>query len=166
MAHLPVNHPARPFLRVLAAVIGLYILVFGIVGFVDTQGLSFFDRGDNWALGLRTNPAFSLLSILAGVVLVAGAAYGRNVDHFINLTGGVVFLLAGIVMMTLLRTDANLLNFAMPNCIVSFLIGLGLLHAGMYGKTGPPELAEAEDRLRHGDLDPTHWEEQVARTHR
>jgi hypothetical protein len=164
MAHLPVNHPARPLLRVLAAVIGLYVLSFGIAGLVDTWGLSFFNRDDNWVLGLRTNPAFSVLSILAAAVLVAGAAYGRNVDHFINLTGGVVFLVAGIVMMTLLRTEANLLNFAMVNCIVSFLIGLVLLQAGLYGKTGPRELAEAEDRLRHGDLDPTRWPEQVQRT--
>lgn len=164
MAHLPVNHPVRPLTRVLGALIGLYILIFGIAGLADTWGASFFDRGEHWVLGLRTNPAFSVLSILAGAVLVAGAAYGRNVDHFINLVGGVGFLLAGIVMMTLLRTDGNLLNFAMPNCIVSFLIGLALLYAGMYGKTGPRELADAEDLLRHGELDPARWAEQVHRT--
>jgi hypothetical protein len=164
MAHLPVNHPARPLLRVLAAVIGLYVLSFGIAGLVDTWGLSFFNRDDNWVLGLRTNPAFSVLSIVAGAVLAAGAAIGRNVDHFINLAGGVVFLVAGMVMMTLLRTEANLLNFAMANCIVSFVIGLGLLHAGLYGKTGPRALAEAEDHLRHGQLDPVRWAEEVERT--
>jgi hypothetical protein len=164
MAHLPVNHPARPLLRVLAAVVGLYVLIFGIAGLVDTWGLSFFNRDENWVLGLRTNPAFSVLSVVAGAVLVAGAAYGRNIDHFINLTGGVVFLVAGMLMMTLLRTEANLLNFAMPNCIVSFLIGLGLLQAGLYGKTGPRELAEAEHQLRHGALDPARWSEQVDRT--
>jgi hypothetical protein len=155
MAHLPVNHPARPFLRVMAAAIGLYVLVFGVVGFIETRGLSFFDRGDTWVLGLKTNPAFSILSIVAGAILVGGAVYGRNVDHFINLYGGIVFLVAGLVMMTVLHTDANLLNFSLSNCVVSFLIGLALLDAGLYGKTGPRELAEAEDRLRHGALDPT-----------
>ncbi|MPZ27030.1 MAG: DUF4383 domain-containing protein [Micromonosporaceae bacterium] len=151
MAHLPVNHPGRPFYRVLAAGIGLYILVFGIVGLVRTWDLPFFDRGDNWALGLQTNPAFGLLSIGAGAVLLGGAGYGRNVDHFINLAGSGVFLVAGLVMMTLLHTGANLLNFAIVNCAVSFLIGLALLLAGLYGKTGPPELAAAEEQLRCGE---------------
>lgn len=152
MAHLPVNHPLRPLLRVITTLVGLYILAFGVVGLVDTWGLAFFDRGENWALGLRTNPAFSLLSILTGAVVAAGAIIGRNVDHFINLAGGVVFLVAGLVMMTLLHTGANLLNFSMTNCTVSYLIGLTLLWAGLYGKTGSREFAEAEDRLRHGGL--------------
>jgi hypothetical protein len=155
MAHLPVNHPARPFLRVLAVAVGLYVLVFGVVGFIETRRLDFFDRGDTWVLGLKTNPAFSILSIVVGAVLVGGAIYGRNVDHFINLYGGVVFLVAGLAMMTVLHTDLNLLNFSMTNCVVSFLIGLVLLDAGLYGKTGSRELAEAEDRLRHGDRPPT-----------
>ena len=155
MAHLPVNHPARPFLRVLAAAVGLYVLVFGIVGFIETRGQSFFERGDTWVLGLKTNPAFSILSIAAGLVLVGGAVYGRNIDHFIILTGGVVFLVAGLAMMTVLHTDANLLNFSLSNCVASFLIGLVLLHAGLYGKTGPAELADAEHRLRHGRLRPS-----------
>lgn len=145
MAHLPVNHPARPFLRFLAGLVGLYILVFGIAGLVETWGLSFFSREETWVLGLQTNPAFSILSILAGAVVLGGALIGRNVDHFINLFGAVVFLVAGIVMMTLLRTEANLLNFDMINVIVSFVIGMVLLVAGLYGKVGPRELAEAEE---------------------
>lgn len=155
MAHLPVNHPARPFLRMLAGAAGLYVLVFGIVGLIQTWGESFFERGDTWVLGLKTNPAFSILSIVVGLVLVGGGVYGRNVDHFINLTGGVVFLVAGLAMMTVLHTDANLLNFSLSNCVVSFIIGLVLLHAGLYGKTGPGDLAEAEQRLRKGRLRPS-----------
>lgn len=151
MAHLPVNHPARPFYRAVAGLIGLYVLVFGVVGFVETQDREFFDRSETWVLGLQTNPAFSILSILAGAVLFGGALVGRNVDHFANLAGGIVFVVAGVVMMTLLQTDANLLNFAMPNVVVSFLIGLVLLTAGLYGKTGSREFAEAEERHRHGE---------------
>jgi hypothetical protein len=148
MAHIPVNHPARPFLRFVAGLIGLYILVFGIAGVIETRDLSFFSREETWVLGLQTNPAFSILSILAGAVLLGGAVIGRNIDHFIYLAGAVVFLVAGIVMMTLLRTDANFLNFDMVNVVVSFLIGLILLEAGLYGKVGPPELAEAEEQHR------------------
>lgn len=152
MAHLPVNHPAQPFYRVLAGLVGLYVLVFGIAGYAQTRGVDFFDRGEHWVLGLQTNPAFSVLSVVAGVVLLGGALFGRNADHFINFAGGVVFLVAGLVMLTLLRTDANLLNFAVANCVVSFVIGLILLTAGLYGKTGSRALADAEDRLRHGEV--------------
>jgi hypothetical protein len=152
MAHLPVNHPARPFYRVLVALIGLYLLGFGIAGYLETRDLPIFERGEFWVLGLQTNPVFSILSILAGLVVFGGAVYGRNVDHFINLTGGVGFLVAGLLMLSVLRTDANLLNFAVANCVVSFLIGLVLLTAGLYGKTGPAELAAAEDQLRHGEI--------------
>lgn len=151
MAHLPVNHPGRPFYRAVAGLIGLYILAFGVAGYLETRDLPFFEQGEHWVLGLQTNPAFSLLSIAAGAVLVGGTLYGRNLDHFIYLAGSVVFLVAGLVMMTLLNTDANLLNFAMPNVIVSFLIGLALLLAGLFGKTGSPEYAAAENRLRQGE---------------
>lgn len=151
MAHLPVNHPTRPLLRVLVVLVGLYILVFGIAGLVASWGQPFFSREENWALGLRTNPAFALLSIVVGAVVAAAAVYGHNVDHFIELWGGIVFLVAGIVMMTLLRTDLNLLNFAMVNCIVSFIIGTIMLTAGLYGKEGTPEFREAEEKRRHGE---------------
>src|SRR5690606_33078792 len=124
---------------------------FGVTGFVETRGESFFAREDTWALGLQTNPAFSILSILAGAVLLGGALIGRNVDHFVNLGGGVVFVASGVVMMLVQRTDANLLNFAMPNVIVSLVIGMVLLHAGLYGKTGPPEMAQWEEQFRHSE---------------
>lgn len=152
MAHLPVNHPARPIYRVLATAVASYIFAFGIVGLVVSWGLPFFARGDIYALGLRTNPAFSMLSIVVGAVVLGAEVYGRNLDHFINLWGSIVFLVAGVVMMTLLRTDLNLLNFAMRDCIVSFVIGVVLLAAGLYGKVGPPEFKDAEDRIRHGQL--------------
>ncbi|HEY8472794.1 MAG TPA: DUF4383 domain-containing protein [Natronosporangium sp.] len=161
MAHLPVNHPARPFLRVLAGAVGLYVLVFGIVGLLETWGQSFFERGDTWVLGLKTNPAFSVLSIVAGLVIVGGAIYGRNLDHIINLYGGAVFLVAGLAMMTVLHFDLNVLNFSLSNCVVSFIIGLVLLHAGLYGKSGSPEQAEAEERLRRGALRPEQREQVV-----
>lgn len=156
LRHLPVNHPARPFLRFMAGLIGLYILIFGIVGVIETADLSFFSRAETWVLGLQTNPAFSILSILAGVVLLGGAVIGRNIDHFIDLAGAGVFLVAGIVMMMLLRTDANFLNFDMVNVVVSFLIGLALLAAGLYGRTGARELAEAEEYHRRSGAASSH----------
>jgi hypothetical protein len=150
MSHIPVNHHLRPVYRVLAALAGLYVLLFGVLGFLETRGTSAFDRGSMTVLGLRTNLAFSIASIVAGAVILLAAFVGRNVDYFLNLVGGIAFLVAGMAMMTLLQTDANVLNFSMATCIVSFVIGMVLFSAGLYGRTGSVDAARAEEALRHG----------------
>lgn len=150
MAHSPVNHHLRPLYRVLAAIAGLYLLGFGLVGYAQTRGTDAFARGDTAVLGLRTNVAFSLLSIVVGAVVLLAAVLGRNVDRAVNLVGGAAFLVVGGIMMALLRTDANVLNFSMATCVVSFVIGLVLLTAGLYGKSGSTEAAAAEELYRHG----------------
>jgi hypothetical protein len=148
--HLPVNHPLRRFYRVLAGLIGLYVLVFGIFGFLRTRDLDFFANQGEGVLGLSTNPAFSLLSVATGLILLAALLVGRNLDHFLNIVAGTVFLTAGLAMLLLLRTDLNLLAFTMTNCVVSFVFGLVVLAAGLYGKVGPTDAATAEDEFRHG----------------
>lgn len=148
--HLPVNHPMRPLYRALAGLIGLYVLVFGVLGFLRTQGMEFFANKGEWVLGLTTNPAFAVLSVLTGLLLLAGVVIGRNIDHIIDIVGGSIFLVAGMAMMTLLRTDLNFLGFTMTNCVVSFIFGTVLLAAGLYGKVGSREAAAAEDEFRHG----------------
>jgi hypothetical protein len=147
MSHMPINHPLRPLYRFLAGVAGLYVLIFGIVGLTQTSGSGFFGREDTSALGLRTNAAFSVLSIVVGAVVFVGAIYGHNLDHFINLVGGLVFLVAGLAMLTLLRTPANFLNFTVTTCVASYIIGTVLFAAGMYGKTGPEEAMQDELRV-------------------
>ncbi|MEV4847126.1 DUF4383 domain-containing protein [Micromonospora matsumotoense] len=149
MAHFPVNHPARPLYRVFAGLVGVYILVFGVFGVVQTWGEPFFSRGSHWALGLRTNLAFSLVSVLFGLVLIIGASRRGNLGHVMNLTAGVVFMVTGIAMMSVLQTRANVLNFSMSTVIVSLLFGLLLLATGLYDKIGTDEHAEQEraDRL-------------------
>jgi hypothetical protein len=157
MAHIPVNHHLQPLYRVLAGACGLYVLVFGVAGFVETRGLDLFAQdGLPWVLWLKANRAFAILSIVAGLVVVVGAVIGRNVDHWINLVGGIVFMVAGMAMMTLMQTDLNFLGFTMSTCIVSFLIGMVLFSAGLYGKTGSSNEAAIEERFRHGgSSDPT-----------
>ena len=61
--------PPAALYRVLAALAGLYVLVFGVLGFFETRDAEF-DRGSMTALGLRTNLAFSLASIVAGAVIL------------------------------------------------------------------------------------------------
>ena len=148
-SHIPINHRLQPFYRFLAALAGLYVLVFGIIGVIRTSSHPLFDQHvDASVFGLRENLAFSIISIIVGVIVFGGAVVGGNVDHFINLFGGIVFLGAGMLMMALLQTDANFLNFQMATCIVSFVIGLVLFTAGLYGRTGTLIQMEHEEDFR------------------
>jgi hypothetical protein len=147
--HLPINHPLRPLYRLFAGLAALYVLTFGIVGLVRTMGTGFFGREHTYALGLHTNVAFSVLSIVVGALVLAGVLYGRNRDHYINLAGGFVFLLAGVGMLAVLRTSANFLNFTVTTCLASYAIGLALLISGLYGRVGQCHEAEQEEAFRH-----------------
>jgi len=137
ISHLPVNHPLRPLYRVLSALVGAYTLVFGIVGFSQTRGTPLFAQAHlPWVLGLRTNPAFAVLSIVAGLVLLVGVLVGRNLNFMVSLFGGIGFMVVGMLMLGLLRTDANVLGFTVTTCIVSFVLGSIIFTAGLYGRTG------------------------------
>lgn len=150
MSHLPVNHPLRPLFRVVAALTAGWLLVFGAVGMTETQGAEWFGR-DSWtALGLPTNRAFAVASLVAGAVVLVAAVVGRNVDRFVNLWGGGGFLVAGTVMMPLIHTDANIFNFSIVTSAASYVIGIVLLAAGLYGRVGTVAEARAEEVFRHG----------------
>lgn len=58
-------------------------------------------------------------------------------------------MVTGVLMMSVLQTDANILNFSMSTVIVSMVFGLLLLATGLYDKVGPPEYAESERRERN-----------------
>lgn len=144
MAHIPVNHPLRPLYRVISAVIALYVLIFGIIGVMETSGGPAFGKdGSAWVLGLRTNLAFSVISIIWGAILLAATVYGRNLFHYLAMLAGLVFMVNGFLMMALLQTNANVFAFSMVNCIVSFVFGMAVLASGLYSKVGTTEEAEA-----------------------
>jgi asparagine N-glycosylation enzyme membrane subunit Stt3 len=148
MSHFPVNHRLRPLYRGLAFLAGAYLLLFGIIGAIMSVGDPFFDRGDTSVLGLKTNMAFSVLSIVVGAIVAIGAIYGRNIDHFINMYLGGLFMAVGVFGLIIVRSDLNKLNYSVSTCVVSSLIGTVLLIAGLYGKTGTPEQARHEEELR------------------
>ncbi len=149
--HLPINHRLRPLYRFLAGLIGLYVLAFGIIGLIRTWGDAFFGQENlPRVLGLSTNPAFSLLSIGMGLLLLVALVLGNNIDHYVNLAAGAVFVFAGLLMMTLLRTDLNLLGFSMTNVVVSLIFGMLMITTGLYTRVGPAEEAEAEEEFRRG----------------
>ncbi|MFG3297362.1 DUF4383 domain-containing protein [Micromonospora chersina] len=156
MAHFPVNHPARPLYRVLSGLIGLYILVFGVWGVFQTWGNGLFSRENTTALGLRTNLAFALVSVVFGAFLLIGASRRGNLGHYMNLTAGAVFLVTGILMMAVLQTTANFLNFSMSTVLISLVFGLILLATGLYDKVGTDEHAADERRRREHPVADAH----------
>ncbi|GAB4046511.1 DUF4383 domain-containing protein [Catellatospora paridis] len=149
-SHMPVNHSLRPLYRGLALLAGLFVLAFGVLGYLDSQGEPLFYQGEASALGLKTNPAFSYASIAAGVAVLLATLVGRNLDRFVDMWVGVGFMIVGTAMLALMHTDSNVLNFTMATCIVSYLIGSVLFTAGMYVKVGSVAKAAAEEKHRVG----------------
>jgi uncharacterized membrane protein YczE len=145
LLHLPVNHRFRGLYRFLAFLTGLYVLVFGITGALASRGHSAFSRDHIVALGLRTNLAFGVLSIVVGLLVLAGLVIGRNVDHVLNLVAGLAFLVVGMFMLGLLNTTLNVLNYSVATCVVSFVVGLVLFTAGSYSRTGDEQPHQAPD---------------------
>ena len=148
MSHTPVNHPLRPLYRVLAGLTGLYVLVFGIAGVVETSGTDLFGHPSEYALGLRTNLAFSIISVVAGLIILVATVIGRNLDYRVNQVAGYAFAGMGVLMLALLQTDANILNFSVATCVVSFVISLVLLTAGLYSKVGNDDDVAAEEAFQ------------------
>ena len=122
-------------------------LIFGIAGTVATWGDPLFARDDVWVLGLRTNLAFSISSIVYGGLILIGAIIGGRAGHLANLTIAVVFMVTGLLMMALLQTDANFLNFSMSTVIVSLIFGLIFLATG-----APERMAQTPDVPTFGEL--------------
>lgn len=147
--HLPVNHRFRGFYRALAGLTGAYLIGFGVLGVLASRGKPFFGRGHTEALGLHTNMAFAVLSIVVGSVILIGVVIGHNVDRFINMVGAFVFILAGLIMLPLSRTNVDFLNYDVMASIVSFVIGTILLLSGLYGRVGPPDQRVHEEGFRH-----------------
>src|SRR5262245_22662898 len=126
MSHIPVNHHLRPLYRVLAGLAAVYVIIFGVAGVVRTSDLSFFARAETSVLGLRTNLAFSVASVVVGVLILLALFVGRNVDKAVNLWFGIVFMAVGVGTLAVLHTDLNKLNFSLATVIVSFVIGMVL----------------------------------------
>ena len=149
MSHIPVNHHLRPSTGCSPRSPGSTCLVFGALGFVETSGGAAFDQGNVTVLGLRTNLAFSIASVVAGAVILLALFVGRNVDYLVNLCGGIAFLVRRHGDAGAAADRPNVLNFSMATCIVSFVIGMVLFSAGLYGKIGSVA-RPVEEALRHG----------------
>ncbi|MGW6965090.1 DUF4383 domain-containing protein [Streptomyces zaomyceticus] len=129
---LPVDHHLARVYRAGAAFCGLVLLVFGSLGFADALD-PFSTSGRNIA-GLTTNTTLSVISVVVGLLLLAGAVRGGNFASTLNMAVGSLFLLSGFVHLFILDRSANILDFGMTNVMFSFVMGLLILTFGMYGR--------------------------------
>ncbi|MGW2616900.1 DUF4383 domain-containing protein [Streptomyces sp. NPDC001500] len=129
---LPVDHKLATVYRYGAALCGLVLLVFGTLGFADR--LSPFATDGRHLAGMSTNGLLSLVSVVFGLALIAGAVVGGNVASTLNMVVGSLFLLSGFVHLVVLDRSANILDFGMANVLFSFVMGLVVLTFGMYGR--------------------------------
>jgi hypothetical protein len=150
MAHTPVNHPLRPVYRALGALTGLYLVIFGVVGLITTGGNGLFAVDNGSALGQGTNLAWSLVAIVLGAAVLGASVLGRNIDVAVNTYVGWTLLVVGTAMLCLLRTEINIFNFSVATVIVTYLLGLVLIQAGMYSKVVPQEQAGTPRPVQEG----------------
>ncbi|MFG2846556.1 DUF4383 domain-containing protein [Kitasatospora sp. NPDC101155] len=119
--------------RVGAALGGIFLIVFGALGLAHHPG--FLDTHGDRIAGLSTNGALSILSIVAGAILVVGAIIGGNFASNLNMVVGLLFVLSGFYGLTVLgRPEANILNFRLSNVLFAFIFGVVVTTFGMYGR--------------------------------
>jgi hypothetical protein len=150
MAHTPVNHPLRPLYRALSFVAGAYLVVFGIIGLIQTSGESFTGVTGVRVIGQETNMLWSIIALIVGALVLGAAAMGRNLDVAANKYLGWALLVVGSYELATNRTDANLFGFGMATVVVTYLVGLSLILASLYGKVAPQAQAGAPRQVREG----------------
>lgn len=112
--------------------LGIGLCVFGILGVIDR--LNFLAVQGKVVLGLSSNGLLSMISLIVGGVLIGSALRGGRTSSTITVVVGLLFLLSGLVNLTVLDTKFNLLAFRLPNVIFSFIAGMLLLFLGAYGR--------------------------------
>jgi hypothetical protein len=118
--------------RVGAAVLGVGLWIFGILGFVNR--LDYLSVQGEEVLGLSSNGLLSTISLVVGGVLIVAALRGGRISSTVTIVVGVLFLLSGLLNLAVLDTELNLLAFRMSNVIFSFVTGMLLLFLGAYGR--------------------------------
>jgi hypothetical protein len=150
MAHNPVNHPLRPLYRVVGFLAGAYLVVFGIVGLIQTSGEDFTGANDKTVLGQGANLLLSIIMLAVGAIVVIATLIGRNLDAAADRYLGWGLLVLGTYGLAFSRTDANLFGQDIHTVIVSYIVGIALITTSLYSKVAPVEQAGAPRQVREG----------------
>ncbi len=129
---LPIDHRLAQVYRIGAGVGGLLLLIWGCFGVTGNPG--YLDTTGKSVVGMSTNGALGILSIVFGAILIVGAVIGGNVASWVNMTVGAIFFVAGFVGLAALDGGWNYLAFRMANVIFSFAFGMLIATFGMYGR--------------------------------
>jgi hypothetical protein len=148
MAHNPLNHPLRPVYRAIGGLVGLYFVIFGVVGIIVTGGDGLFARDTERVLGQGANLFWSIVSIIIGLIVLATIVIGRNLEAAACTYLGWALLVIGTFSMAVLRTGVNFLQFTISTVIVTYIAGLLLILVGLYTKAGPEEHTNEPQRIR------------------
>jgi hypothetical protein len=123
-----------------AVLVGLFLLVFGLLGFASGQ--AFFSTRGQSILGMSSNGLLSTLSVVVAAVLFASAVRSPRTASTVMLVLGPLFLLSAFVNAIVIGTRLNWLAFEMSNVVFSVVVGLPMLLLGAYGRIGghlPPD---------------------------
>ena len=150
MAHNPVNHPLRPLYRVVGFLAGAYLVVFGIVGLIQTSGHDFTGNIGVRVLGQQANMLWSIISLILGGIVVLATVIGRNADTEADKYLGWTLLVLGVYSLATSRTDANFFGFSIATVVVTLLVGLVLITVSLYSKVAPAAQAGAPRQVREG----------------
>jgi hypothetical protein len=150
MAHNPVNHPLRPIYRGLGFLAGAYLVVFGIVGLIQTSGHDFTGNTGVRVLGQQSNLLWSIITLVLGAIVVIATVIGRNADAEADKFLGWGLLVLGSYGLATARTDANFFGFSISTVVVTFLVGLVLITTSLYSKVAPVERAGAPRQVKEG----------------
>lgn len=80
---------------------------------------------------------FAVGCVVIGLVLIGAAVTGGNIAAETNALVGALLLVVGMYDLTFMRTeDGNVMDAAMSDVIVLFVVGTVLLAAGFHGRVG------------------------------
>lgn len=150
MAHNPVNHPLRPMYRVVGFLAGAYLVVFGIVGLIQSSGDDFTGTTGATALGQGTNLLLSIISLVVGAIVLIATVIGRNLDTAADKYLGWGLLVLGSYGLAFSRTDANVFGQTIDTVIITYLVGIALITVSLYSKVAPAAQAGAPRQVREG----------------
>jgi hypothetical protein len=150
MAHNPVNHPLRPMYRVVGFLAGAYLVVFGIVGLIQTSGDDFTGHNGHLVLGQGANLLLSIIMLAVGAIVLIATAVGRNLDTNADNFIGWGLLVLGSYGLAFSRTDANLFGQDIQTVIVTYIVGIVLITVSLYSKVAPAAETGAPRQVREG----------------
>ena len=124
---LPVNHPLHRVYRIAAGVVGVLLAAFGLLGLLISGDI----------VRVPASTAFSLICLVAGLLLIGASFVGRNLAAQVNAYVGALLLVVGLIaLLSMGGADSNFLDVSMADVTLLFVAGMVLLAAGFYGQVG------------------------------